>query len=66
MDILLRTCDHCLIVSGTNSAATLEFKRPSLQHTTYYMADDESANNAIFHVIDYPLNPANDVEIDKW
>jgi hypothetical protein len=65
MDIVLRTCDQRLIVSGMNNAATLDFMRPCLQHPTYYMADDESANNAIFHVIDYPLNPANDVEIDK-
>jgi len=36
-----------------------------LQHPSYYVADDESANNAIFRVIGYPLSPVNDVEIDK-
>lgn len=65
MGIVLRTQNQRLIVSGTNNAATLEFKGPCLQHPTYYMADDESANNAIFHVIGYPFHTVNDFEMDK-
>jgi hypothetical protein len=36
-----------------------------LQRPTYYIANDESANNVVFHVIDYPFHPVYDVEIDK-
>jgi len=65
MGIVLRTEDQRLIVSDMNNAATLKFMQPCLQHPSYYMADDESTNNAIFHVIGYSLRPVNDVEIDK-
>jgi hypothetical protein len=63
--VVLRTCDQRLPVSGTNNAATLEFRRVCFQHPSYYIANDESANNVIFHVIDYPFQPVGDVEIDK-